>query len=67
MAWRTILVYNIHCFDGGLVLEQDLVFLWRKIMNITKIITVRVTHGADTTYLHTDLPNGIWPFTDSEL
>jgi hypothetical protein len=31
-------------------------------VNITKIVTVRMTHGGDTTYLHTDLPDGIWPY-----
>jgi hypothetical protein len=31
-------------------------------VNITKIVTVRMTHGGDTTYLHTDLPKGIWPY-----
>jgi hypothetical protein len=31
-------------------------------LKITHIVTVRQQHGTDTTYLHTTLPNGIWPF-----
>jgi len=31
-------------------------------VNITKIVLVRESHGADHLILYTDLPMGIWPF-----
>jgi hypothetical protein len=31
-------------------------------IQITKLKTVRLTHGTDTLYLYTELPNGVWPF-----
>lgn len=33
------------------------------VINILKIVTVRMKYGVDITYLHTDLPNGIWPYS----
>lgn len=32
-------------------------------MNITKITVLIDTHGPDHVYLHTDIPEEIWPFT----
>lgn len=32
-------------------------------MNITRITILHDTHGPDHVYLHTDIPEEIWPFT----
>ena len=31
-------------------------------IGIEKIVTVRIKHAGDTTYIHTHLPSGTYPF-----
>ena len=36
-------------------------------IEITKIVCVSLKHGGDTTYLHTTLPCGTWPFEGNSI